>query len=157
MFHILVFQQNSIKAHQNLHMNVANCLQRERRAKQCEQPSLRNNTLQLFRDEDVSALRRWDCGEMDTICGFCSAKMWIKERLAKSRNNNPQFSLCCENGKILLPNLLATPHDYVLIRGIFYVSTHTLAYIPIVCARDRAQRERERERYIYIYIYIYIY
>jgi hypothetical protein len=85
-----------------------NCLQRERRAKQREQPSFRNDTLQLFGDEDASAPGRWDCGEMDTICGFCSAKMGIKERSAKSRNNNSQFSLCCENGKVLLPNLPAT-------------------------------------------------
>jgi hypothetical protein len=48
---------------------------------------------------------------MDTISGFCNAKMWIKERLAKSSNNNPQFSLCCENGKILLPSLLAIPQE----------------------------------------------
>jgi hypothetical protein len=48
---------------------------------------------------------------MDSICGFCSAKMWIKERSAKSRNNNPQFSLCYENGKVLLPNLLPTPQE----------------------------------------------
>jgi hypothetical protein len=34
--------------------------------------------------------------------------MWIKERLAKSSYNNPQFSLCCENGKVLLPSLPAT-------------------------------------------------
>jgi hypothetical protein len=34
--------------------------------------------------------------------------MWIKERLAKSSNNNPQFSLCCENGKVLLSSLPAT-------------------------------------------------
>ncbi|KAH9555671.1 hypothetical protein CY35_08G127200 [Sphagnum magellanicum] len=26
--------------------------------------------------------------------------MWIKERLAKLNYNNPQFSLCCENGKL---------------------------------------------------------
>jgi len=26
-------------------------------------------------------------------------------------NNHPQFSLCCENGKVLLPNLLATPQE----------------------------------------------
>jgi hypothetical protein len=38
-------------------------------------------------------------------------KMWIKERLAKSTNNNPQFSLCCENGKVLLSNLPATPQE----------------------------------------------
>jgi hypothetical protein len=37
--------------------------------------------------------------------------MWIKERLAKSNNNNPHFSLCCENGKIMLPNLLTTPQE----------------------------------------------
>jgi hypothetical protein len=37
--------------------------------------------------------------------------MWIKERLAKSSNNNPQFSLCCENGKVLLLSLPATPQE----------------------------------------------
>jgi hypothetical protein len=37
--------------------------------------------------------------------------MWIKERSAKSRNNNPQFYLCCENGKVLLPNLPVTPQE----------------------------------------------
>jgi hypothetical protein len=67
--------------------------------------------LQLFFDEDTLASARWDCGEMEIIYGFCNVKMWIKERLAKSSNNNPQFSLCCENGKILLPNLLATPQE----------------------------------------------
>jgi hypothetical protein len=36
--------------------------------------------------------------------------MWIKEQLAKS-SNNPQFSLCCENGKVLLPSLPATLQD----------------------------------------------
>jgi hypothetical protein len=40
--------------------------------------------------------------------------MWIKERLAKSSNNNPQFSLCCENGKVLLSSL-ATPQELEVI------------------------------------------
>jgi hypothetical protein len=65
-----------------------NRLQRESRAKQCEHPSLRNDALQLFGDEYASAPGQWDCGETGTICGFCNAKMWIKERLAKS-NNHP--------------------------------------------------------------------
>jgi hypothetical protein len=56
-----------------------------------------------------------DYGKMDTICGFCNAKMWIKEQLTKLNNNNPQFSLCCENGKILLPSLLATPQELEII------------------------------------------
>jgi len=88
-----------------------NRLKRERHAKQREQPSFCNDALQLFGDEDASAPGRWDCGEMDTICGSCSAKMWIKEQSAKSRNKNPQFSLCCENGKVLLPNLPTTPEE----------------------------------------------
>jgi hypothetical protein len=65
----------------------------------------------LFKDEDAFASTRWDCGKMDTICGFCNVKMWIKEQLAKSSNNNPQFSMCCVNGKVLLPNLLTTPQE----------------------------------------------
>jgi len=56
-----------------------NRVQRKRRVQQREQPFLRNDALQLFGDEDASTPGRWDCGEMDTICGFCSAKMWIKE------------------------------------------------------------------------------
>jgi hypothetical protein len=48
---------------------------------------------------------------MDIIYGFYNVKMWIKERLAKLSNNNPQFFLFCENGKVLLPSLLATPQE----------------------------------------------
>jgi hypothetical protein len=72
------------------------------------QPSYSNDALQLFRDEDASAPTWWDYGEIDIICGFYNAKMWIKKQLAKSSNNNPQFYECCKNGKILLPNLLIT-------------------------------------------------
>jgi hypothetical protein len=44
--------------------------------------------------------------------------MWIKERSAKSTNNNPQFFLCCENGKVLLPNLPVTLQELeVLLTG----------------------------------------
>jgi hypothetical protein len=99
-------QSTSESAHE-----CRNPLQREWRAKQREQPSLRNDALQLFGDGDALTPGRWDCGEMDTICRFCNAKMWIKERSANSTNNNPQFSLCCENGKVLLPNLPATPQE----------------------------------------------
>jgi hypothetical protein len=109
-YNCLEMEMRQLKARQNLHMNVAIAYGEKSRAKQREHPSLRNDALQLFRDEDVSALGRWDYGEMDTICGFCNAKMWIKERSTKS-NNHPQFFLCCENGKVLLPNLPATPQE----------------------------------------------
>jgi hypothetical protein len=41
--------------------------------------------------------------------------MWIKERLAKSSYNNLNFSLCCENGKVLLLSLPATPQELEVI------------------------------------------
>jgi len=34
-----------------------------------------------------------------------------RENGVLSNVNNPQFSLCCENGKVLLPNLFATPQE----------------------------------------------
>jgi hypothetical protein len=106
-----MFQQNSIKARQNLHMNITIAYREN---------SVFSNVNNLFfamthynclETKNASALGRWDCGEMDTICGFCNTKMWIKERSAKSTNNNPQFFLCCENGKVLLPNLPTTPQE----------------------------------------------
>jgi hypothetical protein len=61
----------------------SNHLCRERRTIQQAvaraQPFFGNDALQLFGDEDASTPGRWDYGEMDTICGFCNAKMWIKE------------------------------------------------------------------------------
>jgi len=116
-----------------------NRLRRESRAKQREHPSLRNDALQLFGDKDASAPGRWDCGEMDTICGFCNAKMWIKERSTKS-NNHPQFSLCYENDKVLLLNLPATPQklevlltskesNAVKFRDQIYMCNSVLAFI----------------------------
>ncbi len=73
----------------------SNCLCQERQIVQQTvaraQPSLGNDALQLFGDKDASALAQWDYGEMDTIYGFCNAKMWIKERLVKSSNSNPKF------------------------------------------------------------------
>jgi hypothetical protein len=41
--------------------------------------------------------------------------MWIKKLLAKLSNINPQFSLCCENGKVLLSSFLATPQELEVI------------------------------------------
>jgi hypothetical protein len=44
------FNQGTLESAHECH----NHLQRKRRAQQCEQPSLRNDTLQLFGDEDAS-------------------------------------------------------------------------------------------------------
>jgi hypothetical protein len=75
------------------------------------------NALQLFGDVDASTSGRWDCGEMDIICGFCSAKMWIKEQrtISKLDEQQPTNFFCCENGKVLLPNLPATLQELEVI------------------------------------------
>ncbi len=99
----------------NLHLGLRREWRTVQKTTACAQPSFGYDAFQLFGDEDVSAPARWDCGEMDTICGFCNVKMWIKEQLTKSSNNNSQFFLCCENGKMLLPNLLATPQELEVI------------------------------------------
>ncbi len=41
--------------------------------------------------------------------------MWIKERLAKSSYNNPQFIFYCENDKVLLSSLPVTPQKLEVI------------------------------------------
>jgi len=74
------------------------------------QPSIGNDALQLFVDKDASAPAQWDCGEMDTICGFCNAKMWLKNNWQSQATTTHSF-LCCENGKILLPSLPVTPQE----------------------------------------------
>ncbi|KAF8194927.1 hypothetical protein BJ912DRAFT_807026, partial [Pholiota molesta] len=50
-------------------------------------------------------------GKMDIKCSKCSALHWIDERLAKSSKRNPQFGMCCFNGKIELPNLENPPPE----------------------------------------------
>lgn len=43
-------------------------------------------------------------------CPFCNASMWYEERSQKpSRPVNPTFSLCYQDGKVLLPKLNEAP------------------------------------------------
>ncbi len=42
---------------------------------------------------------------------FAAQKCGSKNDWQSRGTNNPQFSLCCKNGKVLLPNLLATPQE----------------------------------------------
>jgi hypothetical protein len=51
---------------------------------------------------------RHTLGEMTTVCGKCDALYFLEERVASSSRANPQFTLCCAQGKVTLP-LLAPP------------------------------------------------
>ena len=62
----------------------------------------------------VEPLARHDFGRMDAACKHCSALHWMAERLARSSQLSPKFSLCCLEGKIRLPPLEKAPqplHD----------------------------------------------
>ncbi|KAK4840053.1 hypothetical protein QYF36_026957 [Acer negundo] len=48
----------------------------------------------------------WDIGDPTFICKHCGSTMWYQERKRKDRNtSNPEFTLCCMNGKVQLPLL----------------------------------------------------
>lgn len=49
-------------------------------------------------------------GDKDYKCIYCDALFWFKESIAKkSKNNEPLFTLCCQEGKIKLPITKPTP------------------------------------------------
>jgi len=48
---------------------------------------------------------------MDIECTFCSALLWLDERLAKSSKINPKFGLCCYKGKLKPPYLHPIPSE----------------------------------------------
>jgi hypothetical protein len=48
-------------------------------------------------------------GEMTTVCGKCNALHFLEERAASNSCANPQFTLCCAQGKVTLPPLAPPP------------------------------------------------
>lgn len=52
----------------------------------------------------------WDIGDPTFTCKHCHAMMWYHERNRKDRNTtNPEFTMCCMNGKVELPLLRSAP------------------------------------------------
>nr|XP_028952599.1 uncharacterized protein LOC103405083 [Malus domestica] len=52
-----------------------------------------------------------DLGDKKYKCIYCGALFWTKESLKqKSKNNEPLYSLCCQQGKVKLPRPMLTPH-----------------------------------------------
>ena len=48
-------------------------------------------------------------GSMTFPCSHCSAKFWQSEKLSTSTKDCFKFSLCCGQGKVVLPNLATPP------------------------------------------------
>lgn len=61
---------------------------------------------------------RDDRGSMNITCNKCFALMWIEERAANSSKTNPNFHLCCCQGRTILNPLKPTPQEIAnLLRG----------------------------------------
>jgi len=48
-------------------------------------------------------------GEMTIVYGKCGALHFLEERVASSSRANPQFTLCCTQGKVTMPPLAPPP------------------------------------------------
>ncbi|OAD68566.1 hypothetical protein PHYBLDRAFT_172987 [Phycomyces blakesleeanus NRRL 1555(-)] len=48
-------------------------------------------------------------GDMDIECQFCGAMMWAHEKNSRSSLRSPMFSMCCNKGKHVLPQIEPTP------------------------------------------------
>lgn len=57
----------------------------------------------------------WNIGEPTFTCDHCGALMWYEERTRKNcKPRNPRFSMCCTQGRIVLPSYEDPPqplHD----------------------------------------------
>jgi len=52
----------------------------------------------------------WDAGDAEYTCRCCQAKVWYQERTRLTCNPiNPKFSICCGDGKVVLPLLTQPP------------------------------------------------
>ncbi len=70
-----------------------------------------NQMIPLARHEFDGSHRgfRHTLGEMTIVCGKCDALHFLEERAALSLCANPQFTLCCAQGKVTLPPLAPPP------------------------------------------------
>ncbi len=64
---------------------------------------------QLLAALPFTNIERWTPGNRDVPCSKCGAHMWACERLARSFERSPTFSLCCERDTVRLPLLQETP------------------------------------------------
>jgi len=89
-------------------------LNRQARSAQCELDHTNqggNQVIPLARHEfDGSHCGlRHIFGEMTIVCGKCNTLHFLEECAASSSCANPQFTLCCAQGKVSLPPLAPPP------------------------------------------------
>ena len=53
----------------------------------------------------INNLPMHDIGHMNVECPFCHAFHWIDKHVLSSSVDHPEFSTCCDHGKVMLPPL----------------------------------------------------
>jgi hypothetical protein len=47
-------------------------------------------------------------------CQYCKAKLWVQERVSSSSRLNPKFSVCCAQGRVIVPKIQPDPDGLIL-------------------------------------------
>ena len=82
-----------------------------RRRQRSERSTAHLNAIPHGRRPYVEPIEELAFGYMNARCRHCHALHWLAERLKRSSLSSPQFSLCCHNGKVLLPSLPHPPQQ----------------------------------------------
>ena len=64
---------------------------------------------QIACDVSDSNIDEYSCGSFTYSCSICLAKFWEGEKLSSSTKLCLKFSLCCENGKVVLCSVASYP------------------------------------------------
>ena len=64
---------------------------------------------QIACDVSDSNIDEYSCGSFTYSCSICLAKFWEGEKLSSSTKLCLKFSLCCENGKVVLSSVASYP------------------------------------------------
>ena len=80
--------------------------------------NINNTALNIARTESTNEvvdtlIDEHSVGSMEFLCSHCGAKFWESEKLSISTKDCIKFSLCCGQGKVVLPSL-ATPPELLI-------------------------------------------
>ncbi|OAD70579.1 hypothetical protein PHYBLDRAFT_148500 [Phycomyces blakesleeanus NRRL 1555(-)] len=67
------------------------------------------NVANIARLQNISEPEIDSRGNMDVVCRFCGALMWLKEKDTDLSIRRSKFNMCCGKGKYVLPSLEPTP------------------------------------------------
>ena len=67
-------------------------------------------TASVTRRSYEDSLQRHDLGSMNVLCPFCSTFHWNLEKVLDSHMHQPEFSMCCQRGQVIIYHQSLPPH-----------------------------------------------